>query len=48
MDVLKLGTLKVRGSKIKIPDNPIYGGDTFGCNSTDIKIVNTKQGKAIR
>ena len=48
MDVLKLGTLKVRGSKIKIPDNPVYGGDTFGCNSPDIKIVNTKPGKAIR
>lgn len=48
MQVLELGTLKVRGSKIKIPDNPVYGGDTFGCNSTDIKIVNTKQGKAIR
>lgn len=46
--ILELGTLKVRGCKIKIPENPAYKGDIFGCNSTDIKIVNTRSGKEIR
>jgi hypothetical protein len=48
MEAMKLGTLVVRGCPVKIPDQPRWRGDTFGCNSPDIEIADTQEGKEIR
>jgi hypothetical protein len=48
MEALKLGTLVVRGCPVKIPEQPRWRGDTFGCNSPDIEIADTQEGKEIR
>lgn len=47
-EIMKFGILKVRGCTIKIPEIPEYKGDTFGCNTDQIKIADTEEGYEIQ